>query len=105
MVEGDFIQIKGNAVPQSSDIVFIIEAKECNNFSLRRKNMPSIVSTIAKELQDVGIINNRFADFIIFFKVLAKMLMICLNNYLTFLAPDLQWWFLEETMYLTSLIS
>lgn len=90
MVEGDFIQIKGNAVPQSSDIVFIIEAKECNNFSLRRKNMPSIVSTIAKELHDVGIINNRFADFIVYPKVFVKMSLICLSIYLTFLAPGLQ---------------
>lgn len=69
MMEGNFIQIKGNGVPQSSDIVFIIEAKGCNNFSLRRKNMPSIVSTIAKELEDIGITDNRFADFIIYPKV------------------------------------
>lgn len=60
MLDGEVITIKGNRVPQSSDVVFILEAKECNNFSLRRKNMPTIVNAIAKELQDAAITNSRY---------------------------------------------
>lgn len=59
MVEGDFTQLKGTAITQSSDVVFILEAKKCNNFSTRKKSMPMIVNSIGKELIEAGFTNNR----------------------------------------------
>lgn len=59
MVEGDFSQMRGGAVPQSSDVVFLLEASKCNQYSLRRKSMPTVVNAVAKELLEAGISNNR----------------------------------------------
>lgn len=59
MGEGDFTKLKGPAITQSSDVVFIIEAKKCNNYSTRKKSMPMIVNSIAKELIETGLTNNR----------------------------------------------
>lgn len=60
MTEGDFSQIRGGAVPQSSDVVFLLEASKCNQYSLRRKSMPTIVNAVSKELLEAGISNNRY---------------------------------------------
>lgn len=60
MVEGDFSQMRGGAVPQSSDVVFLLEASKCNQYSIRRKSMPIVVNAVAKELLEAGILNNRY---------------------------------------------
>lgn len=60
MVEGDFSQMKGGAVPQSSDVVFLLEASKCNQYLLRRKSMPTVVSAVSKELIEAGLTNNRY---------------------------------------------
>jgi hypothetical protein len=58
-VEGDFRQLQNNAVPQSSDVVFIIEAKECNRNIKYKRNMDSLISLLLKELTDLKITSNR----------------------------------------------
>ena len=58
-MEGDFRQLRNNAVPQSSDIVFIIEAKECNRNLRHKRNMDSLISLLLKELTDLQITSNR----------------------------------------------
>uniref|UniRef100_A0A1B6I431 Vitellogenin domain-containing protein n=1 Tax=Homalodisca liturata TaxID=320908 RepID=A0A1B6I431_9HEMI len=60
MQEGDFTQLKEN-IPQSSDIVFIIEANKCNDFKTHKSIMPTIAGAIYKELTDLNMFNNRFA--------------------------------------------
>jgi len=60
-VEGDFRHLRNNAVPQSSDIVFIVEAKECNRNIKHKRNMDSLISLMLKELTDLKITSNRFA--------------------------------------------
>lgn len=47
-------------VPKSSDVVFIIEAKECNNDLFTRRNMDLLLSILSKELIDAKITDNRF---------------------------------------------
>ncbi|XP_069692884.1 uncharacterized protein Apoltp isoform X2 [Periplaneta americana] len=61
LVEGDFRQLEGNAVPQSTDVVFIIEAKECNRNIKEKRNMDSLSSLLTKELTDLKMTANRFA--------------------------------------------
>ncbi|PNF28889.1 hypothetical protein B7P43_G03854 [Cryptotermes secundus] len=61
LVEGDFCHLKNNAIPQSTDIVFIIEAKDCNRNIKDRRNMDSLTSLLLKELTELKITSNRFA--------------------------------------------
>ena len=58
-MEGNFMQLRNNAVPQSSDIVFIVEAKECNKNIKHKRNMDSLISLLLKELTDLKITSNR----------------------------------------------
>lgn len=58
-MEGNFMQLRNNAVPQSSDIVFIVEAKECNRNIKHKRNMDSVISLLLKELTDLKITSNR----------------------------------------------
>jgi hypothetical protein len=59
LVEGDFRYMENNAIPQSTDIVFIIEAKDCNRNIKDKRNMDSLTSVLLKELTDQKIIANR----------------------------------------------
>lgn len=61
LVEGDFIRLKDDSVPKSSDIVFIVEAKHCNRDLTGNKSIPIMVSVLSKELQAVGLTDNRYA--------------------------------------------
>ena len=59
LVEGDFIRLKDSSVPQSSHVIFIIEAKQCNRDLTGNKSIPIFVSMLLKELQHVGLTDNR----------------------------------------------
>jgi hypothetical protein len=59
LVEGDFHHMENNAIPQSTDIVFIIEAKDCNRNLKDRRNMDSLTSVLLKELTDQKITSSR----------------------------------------------
>ncbi|XP_072402619.1 uncharacterized protein Apoltp isoform X1 [Diabrotica undecimpunctata] len=59
--EGDFIRLQGSDVPQSADIVFIIEAKMCNKDLKKSRNFDLLVELIEKELDDLKIRNNSYA--------------------------------------------
>lgn len=48
-------------MPKSSDIVFIVEAKECNQDIRRRRNIDKLIFQIQKELKDKEIVENRWA--------------------------------------------
>lgn len=57
--EGTFITLEGRAVPQTSDVVFIVEAKFCNEDIVNKKNMLQLINAISKELISNGFTNNR----------------------------------------------
>lgn len=59
MAEGEFVYLNGDAVPQSADVVFIIEAKECNKDVRRLRKMDGIVEQLHKELTQLNLTNNR----------------------------------------------
>ncbi|KAJ8955430.1 hypothetical protein NQ318_003528, partial [Aromia moschata] len=59
--EGDFIRLRGNAVPRSADVVFIIEAKKCNKDLKTSRNFETVVDLLDKELTELNITNNRYA--------------------------------------------
>lgn len=52
--------MQGNAVPQTVDVVFIVEAKECNRDLLKTKNFESVIELLDKELNELNVTNNRY---------------------------------------------
>lgn len=59
--EGEFIMFQDDEVPQSADIVFIVEAKDCNaNISIQR-NINQLINLLNKELTELKLVDNRFA--------------------------------------------
>ncbi|XP_044741918.1 apolipophorins-like [Chrysoperla carnea] len=59
--EGQFLNLDAESVPKSADIVFIVEAKECNANISTKRNINQVVSLIQKELTDLKLANNRYA--------------------------------------------
>jgi hypothetical protein len=59
--EGEFIRMNGSDLPQSADVVFIIEAKECNKNLKARKNFDLLIEHLHKELTDYHLSDNRYA--------------------------------------------
>lgn len=59
--EGVFVSMKDEEVPKTTDVVFIVEAKECNKNLNTDKSMVSLVSLIETELQAVGLQGNQYA--------------------------------------------
>ncbi|GAB0088507.1 uncharacterized protein DMENIID0001_029540 [Sergentomyia squamirostris] len=58
--EGTFLDFNKGLI-QSSDIVFIVEAKECNKNLLTQKSLSSVVNALQKEFVEAGINDNRYA--------------------------------------------
>ncbi|XP_060856834.1 uncharacterized protein LOC132934536 [Metopolophium dirhodum] len=61
ITEGDFLSINSSHVPSSADIVFIVEAKRCNENFAEKKNVHTLLTMMVKELHDVGMTNNKFS--------------------------------------------
>lgn len=59
MAEGEFVILKGEAVPQSADVVFIVEAKECNQGVRTNRKLDLIVELLHKEIDTLNLTNNR----------------------------------------------
>ncbi|RZC41779.1 VWD domain containing protein [Asbolus verrucosus] len=59
--EGQFIQLDAPDLPQSADVVFIIEAKDCNKNLRKAKNFDNVVELLNKELLGYNLTNNRYA--------------------------------------------
>nr|CAH7759061.1 unnamed protein product [Callosobruchus chinensis] len=59
--EGDFIRLQGSSVPQTADIVFIVEAKDCNKDVKNARNLDVVVELLEKELAELNITDNRYA--------------------------------------------
>ncbi|KAI4503203.1 hypothetical protein M0802_001425 [Mischocyttarus mexicanus] len=61
IAEGEFRKLEGDTIPKSTDIVFIVEAKECNRNVRQNRNIEHLVNHLNKELKDKGLIFNRWS--------------------------------------------
>lgn len=59
MAEGSIFELSGADVPKTTDIVFIVEAKSCNQNLPVNKNMATIIAALEKAFDDVGLSNAR----------------------------------------------
>ena len=59
-VEGQIHRLTGKFVPQSSDVVFIVEAKQCNQDIATKKNIRLLINSLSAELTSIGISRNRW---------------------------------------------
>lgn len=59
VAEGDFVRFEQDSMPRSADVVFIVEAKQCNRDLRARKNIDTIVEMIEKELIVMNVTHNR----------------------------------------------
>lgn len=57
--EGEFVKIDGDSVPKTSEVVFIVEAKQCNQNITSVKSIATLVTLINTELENAGLKNNR----------------------------------------------
>lgn len=61
ILEGIFVEMKKEDLPMSTDVVFIVEAKECNGDLRKKKNLDTFVSILDKELSSLGFVETRYA--------------------------------------------
>lgn len=59
--EGDSRRLEGDAVPNSSDIVFIVEAKDCNRNVKNNASIEQLISQINKEFNEQKLVNLRWS--------------------------------------------
>lgn len=59
--EGEFRKLVGDKVPQSTDVVFIVEAKECNRDIRQTRSIEQLITQMSKELDDQSLTNNRWS--------------------------------------------
>lgn len=57
--EGSMFDLKDQEVPQTTDVVFIVEATACNHNLPVNKNMPNILAALEKAFGEVGLSNAR----------------------------------------------
>lgn len=61
MPEGTFLTMQRNELPNTTDVVFIVEAKHCNKGLSSSKNILNLVNALQKEFVDAGITKNRYS--------------------------------------------
>lgn len=61
VAEGRFKRLEGDKVPQSADVVFIVEAKSCNRDMKMNSSMELLITQLDKELNDQGLMGNRWS--------------------------------------------
>lgn len=59
VAEGRIFDLKDKDVPLTTDIVFIVEAKPCNQNLNRNKNLLAVLSSLNKQLNESGFADNR----------------------------------------------
>lgn len=55
------MSMKDEEIPQTTDVVFIIEAKPCNKDLTTKKSLLLVVNALSKELENNKLRNNRYA--------------------------------------------
>lgn len=53
--------MSGSEVPRTTDVVFIVEAKSCNNDLAANKNITLMISALEKGFNEIGLQNVRYA--------------------------------------------
>lgn len=61
VAEGNFKRLEGDSVPRSADVVFIVEAKNCNRDMKTNSSMELLITQLSKELNDQGLTGNRWS--------------------------------------------
>lgn len=61
MPEGTFLKLERNELPNTTDVVFIVEAGQCNQDLIRNKHILHLVNSMQKDFNQINIKNNRFA--------------------------------------------
>ncbi|XP_043519972.1 uncharacterized protein LOC122533896 [Frieseomelitta varia] len=61
IAEGQFAKLEGDRVPRSTDVVFIVEGKECNRGVRENRSIEQLVTQLSKELKDQGLVDNRWS--------------------------------------------
>lgn len=61
VAEGDFVVLSDAVVPQSADVVFIIEAKACNKDLRGNRKLDVVAELLQKELLYENLTNNRYS--------------------------------------------
>lgn len=61
VAEGQFVKLEGDRVPSSTDVVFIVEGKECNRDAKGNRSIDHLVAQLNKELKDQGLTDNRWS--------------------------------------------
>lgn len=103
--EGVPFELKEDEVPKTTDVVFIVEAKECNHNLSTAKNIPVIVAALEKAFGENGLKNSRYVPidlFSGFFKIKWKN-----SFFFTIFLPiliDTLLWHLVDRHHLTMLI-
>ncbi|XP_012280436.1 uncharacterized protein LOC105699757 [Orussus abietinus] len=59
--EGEFRKLEGPSVPKSTDVVFIVEAKECNRAINENRSMEYLVTQMSKEFNEQELTENRWS--------------------------------------------
>lgn len=59
--EGQFKKLEDTSVLKSTDIVFIVEAKDCNRDIRKNRSLDYLINQINKELNDQQFIDNRWS--------------------------------------------
>ena len=59
--EGNFINITNTNMKNTTDVVFLVEAKDCNKDIVKSKSITTLVTTIEKELMNANITGNRYS--------------------------------------------
>ncbi|XP_017025668.1 uncharacterized protein Apoltp [Drosophila kikkawai] len=59
--EGTFMELTGEQIPRSSDVVFLVEAKDCNANLKTSKSIMTVVASVEEQLQAAKLTNNRYA--------------------------------------------
>lgn len=59
--EGSFVNFTTDNMRHSTDVVFIVEAKDCNKNLNKAKSLMTLVTILNKELESANITNNRYA--------------------------------------------
>lgn len=61
VAEGRFKRLEGDIVPRSADVVFIVEAKDCNRDIKINSSMELLITQLSKELDDQDLTGNRWS--------------------------------------------
>ncbi|XP_055591953.1 uncharacterized protein LOC129743787 [Uranotaenia lowii] len=59
--EGTFVSMQEHELPRTADIVFLIEAKPCNENITTTKSLITLVQSLHKELQEYNVTDNRYS--------------------------------------------